>query len=189
MHGNGIVVAGADEPDRRPPGDAILTTQGGIAVCVRVADCVPILLAARVAAAGRGRTVGVAAVHAGWRGVVAGVVARSIGALCEACGTTPSHLVAAVGPSIAVEHVEGGDEVAVAFDQAGLAEAVDRQPRIRPHVDLRAAVVRQLTDAGLLSDAIDVSDRCTWRDAGEFFSHRRDKGRTGRMAAVIALSL
>jgi YfiH family protein len=141
---------------------------------VRVADCVPVLLSS-----GDGRVI--AAVHAGWRGVIAEVVPNALATMrCL-------NAVAAIGPSIGFEHFEVGPEVLAEFAGVFGGDApIRRRDDGKGHVDLRAAIRLQLLHAGVADDRIDVSDRCTFRDAGEFFSHRRDRGVTGRMAAIIA---
>jgi polyphenol oxidase len=158
--------------------DGMVTRAPGVLLTIRVADCVPILLASE-----DGRVVGAA--HAGWRGVVAGVVARAVEVMREA-GAEPATLTAAIGPGISAEHFAVGEDVAEAFGRAGLAEAVlpVGGARDKPHVDLQAAIRRQLERAGVT--LIDGNNVCTYRDSEMFYSHRRDHGRTGRMAAVIA---
>jgi YfiH family protein len=149
---------------------------------VRVADCVPILLASD-----NGRVV--AAVHAGWRGLVGGVIGKSLRAMHEAGGdeARPEQVVAAIGPAISGENFEVGEEVAAEFARMGLREAVVEAAvgakAGKPHVDLQRAAYMQLAGAGVLR--IDGNELCTYRDAGEFYSHRREHGRTGRMAAGI----
>lgn len=142
----------------------------GRLLCIRVADCVPVLLAS---ADGRQ----VAAVHAGWRGIVAGVIEAAVAQM-------QGELLAAVGPSIGVRHFEVGEEVASVFDAA----FVRRDLGDRPHVDLKAAVRDRLEAAGV--EAIDLAGACTYADADDFFSHRRDVTHggmpdTGRMAALV----
>lgn len=160
--------------------DAIITADSGQLVAIRVADCVPILLADE-----SGRWV--AAVHAGWRGVVDGAAVEAVKRMCMLAGIEPARLSAAIGPCISVEHFEVGHEVAQAFVDADLGDAVDeRSPR--PHIDLPGAVSQQLMRVGLLRERIDRTDRCTFRDEQEFFSHRRDHGRTGRLCAIIGCS-
>jgi len=156
--------------------DGMVTALPRVLLTIRVADCVPVLLAAE-----DGRVV--AAAHAGWRGVVAGVVERALRVMHEA-GVNPDRVVAAIGPGISAEHFEVGEEVAAEFVRAGLAAAVQSIAGNKPHVDLQAAVRRQLERAGVTR--IDGNDVCTFRDAGDFYSHRREGGRTGRMAAMIA---
>jgi YfiH family protein len=149
-----------------------------------VADCAPLLLASA-----DGRVV--AAVHAGWRGVLAGVVpgaVRELRRVCSAAGQAPARILAAIGPCIGPEAFEVGQEVVEQFQaRFGQRVPVDRNTASgKGHVDLRAAIRIQLLDAGVNDDCIDSSDLCTYRDAEQFFSHRRDRGITGRMAGLIS---
>lgn len=157
-------------------GDGLVTRVAGLAVTARTADCVPILLAHPSSGE-------VAAVHAGWRGAVAGVVPNAIDVLAH----DPAELVAAIGPHIRVGAFEIGEEVARELENAaGGRPVVDRSGE-RPHGDLAALVTLQLRDAGLPPAAIDDVARCTHSDAANFFSHRRDRGRTGRhLSAIVA---
>jgi len=169
------------KPADIPEADALVTAHANLMLTIRVADCVPVLLAAESGAV-------VAAAHAGWRSIVAGVVNETLSVLREEHTVEPGQVVAAIGPCLSVEHFEVGEEVADAFVQAGLADTIDRAPGRKPHIDLRGAVMRQLTSAGIPAERIDHTDRCTWRDADEFFSHRRDQGVTGRMVAAIGVA-
>jgi len=161
--------------------DALVGNDPARALAIRVADCVPILLATRDAAT-------VAAIHAGWRGIIADVIPHAVEQLRARSGSADaSPFAAAIGPCISVDAFEVGNEVLAAFvekfgDHAPIRPATED----KGHVDLRAAAHLQLLRAGLTADRIDTTDRCTFRDAGEFFSHRRDRGVTGRMAAIIA---
>lgn len=156
--------------------DALVTGSPELLVLVRVADCVPVLLADAAGAR-------VAAVHAGWRGLVAGVLAEAVRAL----GGAPP-LAAAVGPCLSAARFEIGPEVAAAFVAAGLGPALRPRAGARPCADLRHAAALQLARAGVLE--LEGTDRCTWEDAAQFFSYRRDVTHggapsTGRMLAVI----
>jgi len=94
--------------------------------------------------------------------------------------------VAAIGPCIGPDAFEVGPEVLEAFEQRfGAAAPIRRRSDGKGSVDLQAAVRQQLIDAGVPEARIDGHDRCTYRDAAEFYSHRRDNGVTGRLAAVI----
>ncbi len=155
--------------------DALLTDQANLLLTIRVADCFPVLLASA-----DGQMV--AAAHAGWRGVVNGVVPAVLQAMGER-GIEPESVVAAIGPGISAEHFEVGDEVAQEFVRTGLGEMVKSTTGGKPHIDLQAALISQLVDAGVM--AIDQNTVCTVRDAKDFYSHRRDQGITGRLAAVI----
>lgn len=164
--------------DNSARADALVTDDPGRTLSVRAADCVPILLAS-----GDGRTV--AAVHAGWRGVVAGAVPAALTAMHANSDAAPP--VAAVGPCIGGDAFEVGPEVVEEFVRVfGDDAPVVRRVGTKGFIDLKAAVRLQLLRAGLPDGHIDVSDRCTHRDAREFFSHRRENGITGRMAAVIS---
>ncbi len=156
--------------------DGLVSALPGILLTIRTADCVPVLLASDDGTV-------VAAVHAGWRGIVAGVLDQALRILQDA-GIRPDRIVAAIGPAISAEHFEVGQEVAAEFTRAGWAAAVRPVTAGKPHVDLQAAIRLQLRHAGVTR--IDGNDLCTFRDAPDFFSHRRDHAPTGRMAAVIA---
>lgn len=182
VHGAGVYVP-PHRPQRMrdiPPADAIVSDVAGSMPTIRTADCVPILVSRR-----DGRVV--AAIHAGWRGIIAGVIPATIGTMLARFGIPAEQAIAAIGPCIGVHCFEVGPEVSGAFEQAGLSVAVARRLGPKPHIDLAAAAALQLRRSGVRADSIDRSDRCTHRDAAEFFSHRRDHGRTGRMAAVIAV--
>ena len=159
--------------------DALVCDDPERVIAIRVADCVPILLASV-----DGRVV--AAAHAGWRGIVAEIVPATIAAMRAFCAAEP--LIAAVGPCISAAKFEVGPEVIQTFrDHFGeeVISQVDSRSG-KGHVDLRAALHMQLLENGVAESKIDHSDRCTVRDSAEFFSHRRDNGVTGRMAALIA---
>ena len=179
VHGDGLqVVESAATFANSQKADALVTSDPAAALAVRTADCVPILLA----------TVDgqhVAVVHAGWRGVIAGAVAVAVRSLRDH-GHSQA-VVAAIGPCISADAFEVGHEVADEFRRAFGSQAPVTKPADggKPHVDLREAVRLQLLDLGLDQAHIDGSDRCTVRDRDEFFSHRRDDGVTGRMAALI----
>ena len=175
-----VVAAGSRAVGARPQAaveaDALVTSDPRHLLQILTADCVPVLLS---------RTDGsrVAAVHAGWRGLVAGVIPRAVEQLL------PGEVVAAIGACLSVERFQVGPEVAEAFERADLAPAVRPVPGARPHVDLRAAATLQLQRAGV--ERIDVSDRCTWEHVEDFYSYRRDvthgsQATTGRLAALIA---
>lgn len=175
------------EPDRGfdtdCKADAIVSRDSTRTISVRTADCAAILIASADGGA-------VAAVHAGWRGIVAQVIAEAIAKMLDAsAGASASTFVAAIGPCIGFEAFEVGEDVIGAFQQALGADApVARRGQGKGRVDLREAARLQLLACGLAEENIDSTDRCTFEHREEFFSHRRDKGITGRMAAVIAAS-
>ena len=160
--------------------DALVTDDDSRVLSVRIADCVPVLLSSD-----DGRIV--SAIHAGWRGVVAGVVVKALREMCGDTGVSASRVTAAIGPSIGAEAFEVGPEVLEEFVRVfGPRAPIWVREDGKGTVDLRRAIRHQLIDAGVSADRIDETDRCTFRDAQEFFSHRRDNGVTGRMAAIIA---
>jgi polyphenol oxidase len=147
------------------------------AVGVRVADCVPVLVADEASG-------DVAAIHAGWRGVVAGVVPAAVDLL-----TAPprASLMAAIGPSIGGCCFEVGRDVAASIVRAsGAPQALTDERGDRAYIDLRAAVRAQLLGAGVSADRIDDVPGCTKHESTRFHSFRRDGARSGRMLAAIA---
>lgn len=160
--------------------DALVTDDVGAVAEVRVADCVPVLMASA-----DGRVV--AAVHAGWRGVIEGAARAAAEAMC---GLGAEGLVAAVGPCISVEHFEVGPEVIAEFERVFGSRAPVRAHRDagavragKGFVDLKAALRMQLAEAGVVE--VEVLPHCTVGEPGLFFSHRRERGVTGRMVGVI----
>jgi hypothetical protein len=175
VHGNRVAIARDCSFESGAEADAIVSDDTTACLLVRVADCVPILLASPDGTA-------VAAVHAGWRGVIAGVVPAAIQALGEVANMPPHQIIAAIGACISREYFEVGPEVVAEF--GGLFG--DGPRWADRHVDLPEAVATQLLGSGIANARIDRTDGCTARDRDEFFSHRRDRGITGRMAAIIA---
>jgi hypothetical protein len=154
--------------------DALIARRPGIRVGVRTADCVPILIEAPADGA-------CAAVHAGWRGLVAGVVEATVDAL-GARAIEPDALRAAIGPCIGPCCFEVGDEVAVRFD----GFVVKGRAGARPHVDLPAAARAALRRAGVLAvDAGPVA--CTRCDPRRYHSYRRDGPGTPQHLSHIAV--
>ncbi|MFB3853335.1 MAG: peptidoglycan editing factor PgeF [Vicinamibacterales bacterium] len=176
-----------------PPADIAITRDCSCALAVKVADCVPVLLADPATGA-------VAAVHAGWRGTAAGAAGRAVAALASRYGSLPEELVAAVGPSIGPCCYEVGDDVLQAFEAAGHgARRIERwfafdwesgrphdgRSSVRGRLDLWSATRDQLVSAGLEERHVHVSRLCTASNPELFWSYRRDGPRAGRLAAVI----
>jgi hypothetical protein len=178
VHGPVVVrVRRGEAFDTAVKADALVSDDPSRVMSVRVADCVPVLIAS--SAGDR-----VAAIHAGWRGVIAGA---AVAALRELAGdAAETDFVAAVGPCIGYDAFQVGQDVLQEFARVFGPDAPCRPAGAgKGYVDLRQAVRRQLIDAGIPGQQIDMTDRCTYRDRDEFYSHRRDNGVTGRMAAVI----
>jgi YfiH family protein len=177
VHGDRVVLA-AGEGSPPEEADAVVSTLPGVAACVSVADCVPILI-------GDPRSGAVAAVHAGWRGTLAHAAARAVEALSRAVGAQPGDLLAAIGPAIGPCCYEVSPDLARAFrDDLGARVAEPRGGSSR--VDLWLANEIVLRKAGLDRERIEVLGRCTYCEPETFFSHRRDRGRTGRQVGFIA---
>jgi YfiH family protein len=171
VHGTQVQALDAASLDGQAA-DAAVSQQTGVACTIMVADCLPVLLTDL-----QGRRV--AAAHAGWRGLVAGVLERTV----EAMALPGTRLRAWLGPSISPAHFEVGEEVREAFLAAGdSASAFAPNPRGRWQCDLPALARARLERLGVTRIA--GGDSCTAADPGRFFSHRRDQ-RTGRMAALL----
>lgn len=166
--------------------DAICTDLPGVAVGIFTADCVPLLIADPVSGA-------VAAVHAGWRGVLAGVASATVAALVQTYGSRPCDLQVALGPAIGPCCFEVGTEVVAAFDEelpaarvAGAIRDVDPSAGKKPHIDLKRALLAALEAAGVPRVQIDAGAECTMCDpAGRFYSYRRDNTQTGQHLSLI----
>ncbi|NIP18843.1 MAG: peptidoglycan editing factor PgeF [Xanthomonadales bacterium] len=173
VHGS-QVVEHAGGQDRQPTADGAVARQPGQVCAVLTADCLPVLLCDT-----RGRCV--AAAHAGWRGLAAGILESTVEAMCVA----PERVMAWLGPGIGPRAYEVGAEVREAFvrGDAGAAKA------FAPHgdrwlADLYLLARRRLEGTGIVQ--VFGGGLCTHDEPRRFFSHRRD-GQTGRMATVIWL--
>jgi YfiH family protein len=192
MHGRHVVVMRreSDVPAHRPEADAFVSDAPDIAVAVRAADCVPLLMADRV----RGV---VAAVHAGWRGTAARVGVAAVEALEREFGSSPSDLVVAIGPSIGPCCYEVGSELVDAFAEAGHERyLIDRwfvgpvprrgsRERQTLRLDVAGANRDQLVLAGVPEDQIHLSGLCTAMHLDVLTSYRAEKDKAGRIGGAI----
>jgi hypothetical protein len=185
-----------------------MTAESGVLLTIRIADCLPVLLAdphRRV----------VAAVHAGWRGALARVIEKAVGDMRCAFGSNPQALIAALGPSIRACCYQVGDEVVQSFhgsfthadrffrplpkrldeatDQYSILFLTNYPPGHAPEhapaarLDLVAVAQSQLANAGVNPAHVCVADFCTACRGDLFFSHRKEGGATGRQVAVIGI--
>jgi YfiH family protein len=157
-------------------GDALVSSCTGLALSVITADCVPLLLA------GEG---GIAAVHAGWRGIVGGVVPAALASLARQ-GAVPfdsTRVRAWIGPTIGPCCYEVGPEVAAPVVAASAAEVAVPGPAGRPHLDLRRAVQIQLARAGVRD--VRLVGPCTRCEADLLWSYRREGAKAGRNIAFV----
>ncbi|MES1210372.1 MAG: peptidoglycan editing factor PgeF [Pseudomonadota bacterium] len=191
VHGTVIRrVRAGDDPAAvaRHEADGLCTDVPGLVVGVFVADCVPVLLADP-------RTGACAAVHAGWRGTVAGILPEAVRTLASEFGSRPADLRVALGPAIGPCCFEVGLEVAEAVVSAipdarasGIVLPSPRGRADKAHVDLHAANRLLLERAGVDPGAVDAVAACTHHDRERFFSFRRDGAATGQQMGVIRLA-
>jgi YfiH family protein len=187
VHGTTVVVrraageSAASNP--LPEADIILSDDPSQAIAIQTADCVPLLVADR-------RTGAVAAAHAGWRGLAAGVPAVTVRAMADAFGSRAPDLIVAIGPSISAAQYEVGEDVRARFASSHPAQNVDAWfgLQTRPGrwlFDGWASACDQLTQAGVPHTTIFNARSCTALYPDLFCSFRRDGRAAGRMAAAI----
>src|SRR5438552_13466133 len=196
----------ASVPNDRLTGDGMITDVAGIVLAVQTADCLPVLLADPKRKA-------VGAFHAGWRGTLARIVEKGVGAMRREFSSHPRDLLAAIGPGIHACCYRVGEEVREQFASqfnyaAELFEEFDNADEVRRkypllfmnqrapghgqtgpavHLDLLKANVRQLTDAGVPEKNIEASPLCTVCRQDLFYSYRAEGAGTGRMMASVAI--
>jgi YfiH family protein len=180
VHGCRVAVIDRELAANEFEADAVATRARDVLLTVRVADCVPVLIADPTTGA-------VAAVHAGWRGTRAGIVSRAVERLVEVYGSVPARLRVAIGPSIGPCCYEVGGEVRDAFRASGWGDDVLAGWFAGPadHLDLWRANREQLAAAGVADSSIALSSLCTACHAGWLESYRRDAEAAGRMVAFI----
>lgn len=197
VHGSRVVL-GDDAVRACPEADALIGREPTRALAVQAADCVPLLMADR-------RTGAVAAVHAGWRGLVQQAPAAAVSALINAFGAGPADLVVAIGPSIGPCCYEVGPDVLDQFARQGVDRpTIDRwfarQPRASTNnppmrrepsgpdkrfLDLWAVTVDGLVRAGVAREHVVLSEICTASHPDSLCSFRRDGSAAGRIVAAI----
>ena len=191
VHGRDVVAVRKGVPDdalarmqqERPQADALVSDIADVALVVRAADCVPLLLGDR-------KTGAVAAVHAGWRGTAAGTGIAAVEAMGREFGTRPGDLVVAIGPAIGPCCYEVGSDVVDAFAAAGHERyLIDRwflTPRgQRMRLDVAGSNRDQLILAGVPEEQVYTSGLCTAMHLDVLTSYRAEKERAGRIAGVI----
>ena len=184
VHGADVVIAHGPVQGRRwlAQADGLITNQPDTPLVMRFADCTPVMFYDPVKSA-----IGIA--HAGWRGTVQGMAANMIQAMGQAYQCAPQDIRVFIGPSISQECFQVGEEVVKALEgYLGPAEAglVRRDPQDgTAYVDLWQANRIDLMRQGV--EQIEIAGLCTYRRTDEFFSHRAEKGRTGRFGGVISL--
>ncbi len=175
VHSDQVLIA--TEPGDIGEGDALISNRAGVALSIRTADCLPILMADP-------RNRAVAAVHAGWRGTVSEIAPKVIQAMNRQFGSSPEDLVVAIGPGIGGCCFEVGPEVAAQFAPL-FPERDDLSGRTR--IDLVESTIRQLGRCGVKLGHIATSGMCTYCLAELFHSYRREPGTVERMVTAIRL--
>jgi YfiH family protein len=194
LHGNDVFQAHAEHagagasPHSTQAGyaDALITDEPNLVLTTLHADCLPILMVDPERPA-------IAAVHAGWRGTLAGVAGNTVQRMREAFGTDPANLLAFLGPAIGVCCNEIGPEVTAAWreqarDLGPLAELAVTRPGAKEHFDVPRANALLLQRAGLRPEHIEISPICTMCSTDDWFSHRGHGPGAGRQGSLIALT-
>lgn len=162
--------------------DALITDEPRQCIGISTADCVPVLIHDKVHQA-------VAAIHAGWRGTVKRISQNALNMMHERYGTIASDCVAVIGPSISQQAFEVGNEVRTAFEEAGFpASIIDSTTWPKPHIDLWAANVYLLEEAGVKLSNIQIANVCTYVHSDVFFSARKLGINSGRIYSAIFLN-
>lgn len=187
VHGTDVLVADRPRPDRLfdpPKADIIMTNVPAVTLFMRFGDCTPLLFF-------DARQKAVAIAHGGWRGTIAGVARKTVEAMQDEYGSEAGDIFAVVGPAICVDHYEVGEDV---FDEAKVAllnEQIDTDAVLlakdgRFYLDLKLANALILEACGV--GHVEVSEECTACNTKDWFSHRAEKGKTGRFGALLALN-
>jgi YfiH family protein len=181
VHSNRILLAALRrEGEPFPQADGVVTNSPDITLCMRFADCVPILLYDPIR-----RAAGIA--HAGWKGTIAGVAASAVAALRGHFGSHPEDILAGIGPSIGPDHYAVGGEVLDALREAFGGQAGKWLTRRggEAYLDLWAANEFILRRSGV--EKIELAGICTACHTEDWFSHRAEHGHTGRFGALLWL--
>ena len=182
IHGTDVIFADAprslDAPTQKA--DILFTDNPEVSLFMRFADCVPLLFHDP-----KKNVIGIS--HAGWMGTVKGVAEVSVQAMQERYGSNPQDIVVGIGPSISADHYEVGEEVAAQFrEKYGRdSEQVVQVRDEKIYLDLWAANALQLQKMGV--EHIQISGLCTACHLEDWYSHRAEKGKTGRFGVLLAM--
>lgn len=181
VHGANVVfIDKASDLSRREKGDAVVTNLRGVLIGVRTADCLPILVYDR-------KVEVVAAIHAGWRGLVAGIIQNTLSLMMRRLACKIENMEFAFGPCISQDYFEVGSEVIEAFrDAFGVRFSFQQQPNQKPHIDLVCTARMSCEDMGLYHRNLGEIGLCTFEREDLFYSHRRKPGE-GRQFNFIGM--
>ncbi len=174
-HGTRIINLDTHDQDDDNTADGVFTTKPGIVCSVLTADCLPILISDEFGTE-------IAALHGGWRGLASGIIEKAL----PMFSSPPESLMVWMGPAISARNYEVGEEMKSSFDHLeGVLQKDTFIPTSRDHwlVSLYRIAMLILKAQGV--ERIHGGQYCTYRDADLFYSHRRDEGKTGRMASLI----
>ena len=162
--------------------DALITNKAGLCLCVQTADCVPVLLFDPEAKV-------IAAVHAGWRGTVGGIVEKAVSKMTTNYGASTKNIVAAIGPSISPEIYEVGDEVVAAARKSipNVELTLHKNGTGKFHFNLWEANRQLLLKNGVPAQNIEVLGACSFSEGEKYYSARREGVDTGRMVSGIMI--
>lgn len=188
VHGSGVIRVGRADAGRGATpdseqigfGDALITDEPGVALMTLHADCLPILLWDPIRSA-------IGAVHAGWRGTVAGIAAATVRDMQSAFGCRPADMHAFLGPANGPCCYEVGQDVVDAWHDAGGERLAIDVRGGKTYFDVPGANLSQLMLAGLEASHIYLPDICTQCSSDDWFSHRAQGAFTGRFGAIIML--
>lgn len=165
-----------------PDTDGLVTDERGVALMILYADCVPVLFF-------DAKQQVIAVCHCGWRGTVNRMAVKTATVMMKEYGCKAEHIYAAIGPSISQNHYEVDEAVLVQFQSAFSFANKLIVPTDAQHgkIDLWKANQLQLEEIGILRNHIEVSELCTYQHVNQFYSHRAERGITGRNAALLML--
>ena len=183
VHGGDVVLVNNPISNRKwvARADGMITNRVDVPLVMRFADCVPLLFHDPVQ-----KAIGLS--HGGWRGTVQGIASNTVKAMQQAYGSNPQDIQVVIGPSISKDCFQVGEEVVEAVEDyfGTLDGLMQRDPADNTaYVDLWAANKMDLERAGV--EQIEISNICTYKNTQDFFSHRAEKGKTGRFGVVLSL--
>ena len=184
-----VVDRGEISPAELDGYDAMVTNLPGIAIGVRTADCIPVLLYDPIKKAA-------AAIHSGWRGTISKIISKTIAKMQTIYASQPSDLLAVIGPGICMDCFQVGEDVALKFKEAGFdinSVWAFKGPKTGNgmegghHIDLKQACRQTLLESGLKSESIQISDFCTYEDNHILYSARKESIECGRNITYIKI--
>ena len=185
VHSPDIVIANAPHPQSESrselKADGIITDNPNVTLFMRFADCTPVMLYDK-----RKKVIGL--VHAGWQGTVKQIAGQAVKTMQAVYGSQPGDIVAAIGPSIGPDHYEVGSNVLeqIMYSFGGDADRMIRNRDGKTYFNLWEANKFTLEKCGVAE--VEVSNICTACHPEDWYSHREQKGATGRFGVIIALS-